>query len=67
MEGCLEKREPTHEGIEAMEEHQEIPNEEAASVYYWSTKGLIWGPATSLRILKLTEKSDPIWCCMRSP
>jgi hypothetical protein len=30
MEACLEKREPAQEGIEAMEEHQEVHNEEAA-------------------------------------
>jgi hypothetical protein len=38
MEACLEKREPTHEGIDAVAEHQEVPNEKATVEIIGATK-----------------------------
>jgi hypothetical protein len=63
----LGEMEANQKKIEAIVEHQEVPNEEAAAVETECTGGPIWGPATGHWIPKPTEKADPRQCCARSP
>jgi hypothetical protein len=47
------------ERSEVIEEHQEVPKEEGAVETYLNTGGLIWGPASSHKVVVTAKETDP--------